>query len=219
MYVILTISASSATSVRSTFFPRHPARFGPRVAASKLAAGALYSTREKERKRERQTDRQREREKGSARWTATTAARRSESRRHERDARADVRLPSGNERTATSTTAGVERDARALPKAKATHLVLSCGPSYFQHRSVSAEQETCAAATPPTTLDAERRDAAGGDGSDGGGRRRINGAVCDDAARMTISGERWATFKRPCSRTLKRGAFASALRRVEMDFN
>jgi len=62
MYVILTISASSATSVRNTFFPRHPARFGPRVAASKLAAGALYSTREKERKRERERETERKRE-------------------------------------------------------------------------------------------------------------------------------------------------------------
>jgi len=74
MHVILTISASSATSVRSTFFPRHPARSGPRVAASKLAAGALYSTREKERERER------EREKGSAKWTTTTSARTSDAR-------------------------------------------------------------------------------------------------------------------------------------------
>jgi len=40
--------------------------------------------------------------------------------------------------------ASVDRDAKAVPKAKATHLVLSCGPSYFQHRSISIGEETCA---------------------------------------------------------------------------
>lgn len=45
---------------------------------------------------------------------------------------------------AATAAAGVQRGAKALPKAKATHLVLSCGPSYFQHRSVSIGEETCA---------------------------------------------------------------------------
>jgi len=62
-HVILTISASSATLVRRTFFPRHPARLGPRLGV--LGSTGVLGSREKEREREREGKRERKREE---RW-------------------------------------------------------------------------------------------------------------------------------------------------------
>lgn len=46
------------------------------------------------------------------------------------------------------------RAAKALPKAKPTHLVLSCGSSYFQHRSVSRRRNMRVETTTTTAPDA-----------------------------------------------------------------
>lgn len=120
-YVILTISASSATLVRRTFFPRHPARLGRGSVCSQPA----YSI-QREGKRERRKERKREKRRRRRR-------RRRPRRKIEptKDLRRRRKMR-GRKLICLLETSGEQRRRRrrrasreALPKAKATHLVLS----------------------------------------------------------------------------------------------